>query len=789
MQKIRVILAASFLLAFVCVGSVLGLIVASLPAEDGNVPLPGLSAAAIVKSDAFGVPFVTANSRVDAYRILGFLHARDRLFQMELMRRKSAGRLSELFGSSAVKMDRIQRGYQMAVVARKVVEHLPVTQRRVLQAYVQGVNAYIDQTPVLAPEFLALRHYPEAWTPEDSVLVILGMFQTLNGQEQDERMVTVMEKMLPMDLVRFLTPDNDDYSTVLLGGNLPRRVSATVPAQSLAALREVETQFARNSVDADQVIAGSNNWVVAGRKTIDGRAIVANDMHLSLSVPNIWYRADLSYDHKHIFGVTLPGVPAIVVGGNDDVAWGFTNVTGDFVDLVRLELNPENINEYRTPQGWSSFEEHQEKIQVRDAADVELTVRNTVWGPVSERMLLGQPVAIKWIALDANAVDLGLLAMDEVRTAEQAMNVMNRAGAPPQNVVVADREGHIGWTYMGRFPSRVGFDGLDSRSWADGELGWQGYIPPDRLPRLMDPPEGFIVTANNRTLGRDFPFVIGHNWALGYRAFRIANLLRQHNNFTERDLLAIQLDTRSGVYDFYHRLVLSELENVSDKDATLVEAEQVLRAWDGHMDDNSIGAALLHEFRGHLASEVFAKVVGVCQTADPDFHYAWREMETPLRRLLTERPNGTLLSKYHDDWQQMIVQVLRQSVEDLMSRFPETPLMQLTWGEVNTMTVQHPFSHAAPMLSTFLDMPSFAGDGCASVCVKVMGNKHSASERLVLAPLHPEDAIFHMPGGQSGHPLSGHYRDQEPLWQEGIASPMMPGGTQHVLTFSQAGHS
>lgn len=755
---------------------------ASLPSEDGEIRLPGLAAAATIQSDVLGIPSITAENREDAFRTLGYLHARDRLFQMELMRRKSAGRLAELFGASALKLDRKQRTYQLSRTARNIVDDLPAGQRQALQAYIEGVNAYIDQARILPPEFLALRHHPEPWKAEDSILVVLGMFQTLNGQEQDERMVSVMEQALPADLVTFLTPDTDSYATVLVGGKASRRFSQTIPVQALAALPNAESALAQNSVDAENVVAGSNNWVVAGSKTTDGRAIVANDMHLGLGVPNVWYRADLKYQDRHIFGVTLPGVPGVIVGANDDVAWGFTNVTADLVDLISLDTNPENTNSYRTPQGWRDFDSHSETIRVKGAPDVEITLQDTVWGPVSDQPLLGRPIAIKWTALERHAVDLGLMEMDAAQSTRQAIAIMNNTGAPPQNVVFADKQGHIGWTYMGRFPRRIGFDGLASRSWAGGDLAWQGYIPPEELPRLENPAEGFIATANNRTLGSEYPHVIAHNWALGYRAFRIAELLRDRRGLTELDLLAIQLDSRSGALDFYQQLALEELRGLDNKDPDLQEAERALHAWDGRMQTSSVGAAFVNEFRKRLAEEVFAKVVAACRVHDPDFRYAWREMETPLRQLLTQRPPGMLSAQYHDDWRQMVIATIRQTSQELHKQYPETDLAQLTWGQTHTMALMHPFSKVSPFLGKVLDMPTFASDGCASVCVRVMDNGHGASERLVVSPGHPENAIFHMPGGQSGHPLSPHYRDQQALWQEGIAAPLQADAKPHTLS-------
>jgi penicillin amidase len=336
---------------------------------------------------------------------------------------------------------------------------------------------------------------------------------------------------------------------------------------------------------------------------------------------------------------------------------------------------------------------------------------------------------------------------------------------------------------MGRFPVRVGFDGLASRSWADGRLGWQGYISPEALPRLLDPTEGFIVTANNRTLGRDYPYAIAHNWALGYRAFRIAELLRDRNRLTGHDLFDIQLDTRSAVFDFYQQLALAELQNIKDKDPLLEEVGQSLQSWDGHMNISSTGAAFLSEFRSQLANEVFAKVVAACRVQDMNFNYAWREMETPLRLLLTQRPQGVLSMRYNNDWRQLILDALRQTARELQKQYPGINLAQLTWGETHQISIHHPFSTVSPILASLLDMPTFASDGCASLCVKVMGSEHSASERLVLSPGHPENGIFDMPGGQSGHPLSKYYRDQQAFWQGGIAAPWELDATLHTLHF------
>ena len=782
-MRVKRVISVLMIVIVLGAGVIFVVLMASLPKEDGEISLPGLGAAATVHSDVLGIPSIIAENREDAFRLLGFLHARDRLFQMELMRRKSTGRLAEIFGSMAIELDKGQRDYQFEQAAQNIVSALPAHQKQVLEAYVAGVNAFIDQTKMLPPEFIALNFSPEPWRAEDSILVALGMFQTLNGQEQDERMATVMEKALPKKLVAFLTPDTDVYATVLLGGSYSHRPAQPIPVSAFAALDAEPIKLAKGSVDVDSSIAGSNNWVVAGKKTTDGRAIVANDMHLSLNAPNIWYRAELQYAGHYLNGVTLPGLPLLIVGSNNNVAWGFTNVTADLLDLITLDINPDNPQEYLTPQGWRSFTKNSAIIKVKDGADIPIELRSTVWGPVSSKPLLGHSVAIKWTALETTAVDLGLLNMDKVASVKEAIIVINQAGGPAQNVVFADRAGHIGWTYMGRFPKRKGFDGMASRSWADASTTWDGFIPPEQLPRLYDPPEGFIVTANNRTLGSDYPYVIAHNWELGYRAHRITELLQGSNGITEQTMLDMQLDTRSEFYEFYQQLALQELTAVKRDEDIVNQSEQILRAWDGHMHIDSKGAALLMAFRTKLAEALFAKVVARCKQYDPNFRYAWREMETPLRELLTQRPKGVIPAQYNDDWRVFILETLNSAAKDLQSDYPDIGLAQLNWGTVNRIAQHHPFSSSLPVLGAFLDIGDFESSGCASVCIKVMSKAHGASERLVLAPAHPENGILEMPGGQSGHPFSRHYRDQQTFWQEGKTAPFMPGKFLHTLHF------
>lgn len=754
---------------------------ASLPMLEGEVRLAGLSGPVTVDSDRYAIPTITARNREDACRALGWLHARDRLFQMDLMRRKAAGRLAEIFGAKAVALDREQRVYGFGRVAAEIVKNLPAAQLAGLRAYAEGVSQQIRQARERPPEFRLLGYAPEPWRPEDSLLVALGMFQTLSGSTQSERMLTVMEQALPPELTAFLTPDTDEYATVLLGGAESRRPARPVPVETIARLlAENRGQPLRVSVRAEDPPTGSNHWAVSGRKTADGRAILADDMHLPLGMPNTWYRARLRYAEADLNGVTLPGVPLLVVGSNGKIAYGFTNVEADLADLVRLELDPGDADAYRTPEGWRHFGHRSETIAVKGAPAVTLDLRDTIWGPVTAEPLLGQPVALRWTALDPNAVNLGLMDMDGAASLEQGIAVLNRAGSPPQNVLLADGQGRIAWTYMGYFPRRTGFDGAAARSWADGRIGWDGYIPPQELPRLIDPPEGFLAIANNRTLGRDYPYLIGQEFANGYRAHRIAARLRAGSQWSEADLLALQLDTVSEFYEFYRHTALSLLAGEALREPLLAEARRAVERWDGRLDGGSVGIGLLVRWRLALLQDVFAPVLRRCGAVEPGFAYAWREAETPLRALLRERSPATLPDAARADWRDFLLHSLRQTAAELRGEFGATALDGLSWGRVNTMRVRHPFSQAFAPAGWLLDLPELPG-ACNSLCIKVLHDKHGASERMVVSPAHPGDAILHMPGGQSGHPFSPHYRDQHGAWVEGKPLPFLPGAAESSL--------
>jgi penicillin amidase len=761
----------------------------SLPALDGDIRLPGLAAQARIDTDAHGIPRIAAGSRIDAARLLGYATARDRLFQMDLMRRKNAGRLAEIFGEGLVNSDIQARIYGFNVRAGQILSKLPPLHRKYLEAYADGVNGYLAQNPRLPFEFKVLGYKPEPWQAEDSLLVVFGMFENLTAWvEKGERMLSVMEHMLPAEAVAFLTPDSDRFTDVLMSHAKSLRPLPKVPEQALRSLLVGGAANIPPLADASwgERLAGSNAWAVGGAKTADGRAILANDMHLGISVPNLWYRVELDYPRVRAIGLSLPGTPFLIAGSNEHVAWGMTNLAGDFLDLVKLEVNPRDAGQYRVGNRWQDFDERQETIKIKGGFSKALAVKETVWGPVALKPLLGQPVAIHWAALDHDAVNVDILELEQSQSLREALAIARRAGGPQLNLLLADAQGHIAWTLTGKIPRRFGFDGSVSRSWADGKTGWRGYLKSEEIPTVIDPPEGFLVTANDRRFAADFPYVIGHQFANGYRAYRIHQKLAQTPLHSEWSLFNLQQDSESEFYGYYQALALRVLApEVLAQKPELIGLRDYLLSWNGRADTTSLGLPVLIEFRKQLIDAVFTPFLTACKAEDKDFVYAWSYADTPLQSLLDAKPAALLPGAgRHASWEHFILAQLEKSAAKIKARHAAVAWADSTWGKYNTVDHAHPFSTALPFLSAVLDRPRQPLAGCGGYCVRATGPDFGASERLVVSPGHFKEGILHMPGGQSGQPLSRYYGDQQAFWVSGLPLPFAAGEAEHRLSVS-----
>ena len=758
---------------------------------DGEARLTGLSGEVTVERDADGVPRIIAGDLVDAARALGFLHGQDRFFQMDLLRRRAAGELAALFGAAAIDADTGVRLHRLRARARAAVEASRADDRETLAAYVEGVNTGLDQAG-LPFEYSLLRQKPAPWTAEDSVLVVYAMY--LNLQDQNARLDHgrgLMRDTLPAPVVEFLLPAGSDWDAPLTGEVFE---TPPIPGPEVWDLRASGStaELNRTPFIETAVVLGSNNWAVSGEVSADGRAWVANDMHLSLGLPHIWYRASIRWidddgEPRWTAGVTLPGVPGIVAGSTDRIAWGFTNTQGDWSDLVELEFVPGSDERYLTPDGEATIETFEETIVVHGGEPRTVTVEETIWGPIVDTDHRGKRRAARWIAHDPQGVGLGLARLSEARTLEEAFEIAHAAGLPCQNFVAGTANGRIGWTIAGPMPDRVGHDGRFPVSWADGTRGWRGRLASAEVPRLLDPPSGRLWTANNRTADGEALAKIGDGgYVVGARARQIRDGLLAMDAPTPQGLMQLQLDDRALFLERWKNL-LEPLVRERTSKLTLPRWEDLQRqlqsTWTGRASVDSVAYRMVRRWRYHVARRVFEPLMAAPRALDETFGYrAVGRFEGPLWRMLSERPEH-LLDRSYGDWDELLTKAVDDTLDDYLEE-PGDTLDAFTWGDRNTVTLTHPLSGSLPgLLAGRLNIPAEQLPGDAWM-PRVQAPRWGASERFVVSPGDPDSSLLHMPGGQSGHPFSPYYRKGHRAWAEGTPTPFLPGETRHTLVLN-----
>jgi penicillin G amidase len=778
---------------------------ASLAQVDGQAVIAGLGANAIVERDAVGTPTITASSREDVARALGFLHAQDRFFQMDLQRRQPAGELAELVGARAIEVDAAMRVHRFRDVARRAYEKTEASYRRVLDAYTEGVNAGLNALGAAPFEYLVLRATPEPWLPEDSILTVLAMFNTLQGRQGlFEQTMGAMRDALPESMFRYLSTTGSEWDTPVVGAPTAR---PSIPSVALhhtrregIVLSDVAVAHARDRNGVEGLIGldpeigstiGSNNWAVAGTHTATGAALVANDMHLAIAVPIIWYRASFAFPDatapgatQRVNGVTLPGLPCMVVGSNGHVAWGFTNTGGDWSDLIRLDPDPRDPAKYLTPAGPKAFEEFNETIA---ATGVEKTVRVrwTMWGPVVWRDAKGREYAQRWIAHDADKLASDTTAPERARTVDQMIEAVAGLGIPNQNVTMADSTGRIAWTIGGAIPRRVGHDGLTPQSWADGSHRWDGYLDADEFPRIVDPKDGRIWTANAPVVDGAMLATIGEGgYADGIRARLIRDRLMAIDKATPHDMLQIQLDDRALFLERWRELLLRTITVPGSRPPVPDPARRdefrrlIDSTWTGRASPDSVAYRLVRTFRTAFVRDVMTTLTQAAKEADPSFDYS-RSLrgEGPVWQLIAERPMHLLDPRYRS-WDEHILAVVDQVIAELTEG--GRALRDRTWGEANTAQFLHPLAAGIPYFGSSLNMPGdpLPGDVYTP---RASTPRTGPSERMVVSPGREHEGIMQIPTGQSGHPLSPHYGDQYRAWLDGEATPFLPGPAVSTL--------
>jgi len=778
-RRILIVLLLSPIIA-VCSG--LLWLQSSLPPLERSRTVEGVSAPVRIQRDAIGVPTILAASDHDAAFALGYVHAEDRLFQMDAQRRYGAGRLAEWFGRRALDADKMMRTLGLARAAERQLGELPEEVRAVLQAYAAGVNAYIaDRRWALPPEYYLLRAQPEPWRAVDTLIWGKLMAWQLAANYRGELVrAKILEHVKPEEMP-ILYPGYPKDGPVILGAMAP--IYRSLPLATLLGLMPA----------LEDPVRASNNWVVAGNRSASGKPILANDPHLGLDIPGVWYLVRLTTPAHQIEGGTMAGAPIVLVGHNERIAWGLTNTGSDVSDLFVEKLDSEDPSKYAAPDGARPFTTRTETIAVKNAPPVQLTVRETRHGPViSDLAGPAQPTARAGYVLALQASYL----MDGDRT-PQALWEMNRAvdwdsfasalehfGAPEQNVVYADVGGHIGFLAPARVPTRGGGDGwLPSPGWT-GEFDWTGWIPSDEMPRLLDPPTGRIVTANNKPVPDDFPYFLGRDWDEPYRARRIAALLDQRPQHSLDSMAAIQRDVHSPIADRLLPLMLATPAATPQARSAI----ERLKGWDRRMDKDKVEPLIFTAWLRDFNRIVFANRLGTA------FDAYWSLHPEAIAGILTE----------HQDWCDDRILTAPKSCRDQLSFALLTALDELTaaygtemddwrWGRAHPAAFNNRLLDAVPFVGRYLDA-SIPADGGQDTINRGGFTAPSATQpyqdtlgpglRMVVDMADPDHARFMIVPGEAGNPFSEHYADLIRPWRDGYTLMIDPRNPVAVETLS-----
>ncbi len=759
----------------------------SLPQTSGEIRVSGISGPVTIVRDSDGVAHITGATETDAAFGLGFVHAQERLWQMEVQRRIGHGRLSEIFGAATLNTDRFLRTLGVARAARSAYERLDADTIAILEAYAAGVNAGISSTPVLPPEFLILGVQPEPWQPIDSLVWAKMMAWDLGGNWNDEVMRSLLIAQIgPEDadaLMPVYTADGPlilpEDALVQPAGSAAAPEATIQPTTAHALLDLWETVHLTTGLD--DRLAGSNNWVIGGERTASGKPLLVNDPHLSNRIPSIWYLAHMQGGAINAIGATFPGLPAVVIGHNERIAWGVTNTGPDVQDLYIEQIDAQNYVRYngrREPVTLIS-----ETINVKDAEPVTLTVRITRHGPIISDVTsgTGETLAFRWTALDEeDATIRAFLNVNRARNWDEFTAALRDYKAPMQNFVYADVEGNIGYYAPGALPIRRNGDGrLPVPGWTD-EYEWVGYAPFEELPHVYNPPQGYIATANNRVVGDDYPYLLGTSWAAPYRAQRIVEMIEQGRRLTVDDMRSMLGD----VVSVQARELLPVLLAVQPAGPREAAALELLRGWDGAMRGDSAAAAVYQAYYHAAIETIFADELRDLFSSQYQSRRNFSAMA--LRAVLLDGrsvwcDDVTTLA-ITEDCATILARALTKGVAAMADAQGESDPVRWRWDRVHHAVFPHnPFSQVEALRGVFERRIPNGGDNFTVNVAPVhitepylQYNGPSYRQIIDLGDLNA--SRFMHTTGQSGNVLGSRYSDYLERWQKVEDIPMRFSG-------------
>ncbi len=822
----------------------------ALPQLDGNVSVPGISSKVRVVRDEHGVPTIEASTLEDLFFAQGYVTAQDRLWQMDMMRRSAAGELSEVIGETTVKMDREERVLGLRLAAEAAEKNISARDRSYFDAYARGVNAFLEShRDRLSLEFRLLKYTPRPWTPTDSLLVGAQLVQYLNHYSYKraltrEKILAKLGPELTADLyvnsswrdrppteVRRMDgepavhsgdkdDDDDDEEVGPEGGN-GRLISALDSGQLPQGLKPSFFQGLNGAAEAaplqgssiyanfwystleesESFRPGSNNWVVSGQHTVSGKPLLSNDMHLNHQMPNLWYEAHLKSGNFDVAGVTLPGIPFVIVGHNQRIGWGFTNVGPTVEDDFIEEFNAQG--RCRTPAGWVDPQHRQETIHVKGKPDVTLDVVTTRHGPIindllpndllPNELLRGETrkIALRWTLQDG----MGLMFFDvnSAQNWDEFRKAFSAFGAPGQNVMYGDVDGHIGYQATGRVPIRASGDGSLPVSGSDDAHEWKGWIPFDEMPHIYDPPEGILATANGRIAPNGYKYSISTEWDAPWRTDRIYRVLESGKKFAPADMLALQMDVSSTYDRFCADKFVYAIDHATNTSSRAKQAAEILRDWDGRMSAESAAPTIETKARQELVRLLLEPKLGAAadgpasgstlvSTSSPASgelswkSYRWGMSSIWLENVLTRQPARWLPPGYSDYGSLLTAAVENAVKQKASSSDVPANLTQWTWGKYYPVEIDHLVLSQLPLIGRFTGPGLHSLSGSTST-VKQVGRGFGPSERATWNFANFDESTLNLVTGESGIFLSPYYMDQWTAWY---------GGSTFAFPFSQA---
>ncbi|MHB8215859.1 MAG: penicillin acylase family protein [Candidatus Sulfotelmatobacter sp.] len=779
---IRVVLWLLGILALLAVGAIaVAYFVAraALPQLDGSIQVNGLSASVKVTRDAHGVPAIEAATLDDLFLAQGYVTAQDRLWQMDVMRRFAAGELSEILGEDTLKIDREQRILGLRAAARKSLQMASPRDRSYFDAYARGVNAFIESHGSSLPiEFRILKYRPKPWQAEDSIVIANQMVKDLNYYTfrdalEREKILAKLGPELTSDL--YVNRSWHDRPPTVMREDLNQQQN-----QGDSDDEDDEDDGPDNSVTqhsspteeiwaqhTPEAVNGSNDWVVSGAHTVTGKPLLSNDMHLAHQMPNLWYEAHLKSGNLDVAGVTLPGMPYVIVGHNQRIAWGFTNVGPTVTDAFIEYFNPQGA--YQTPRGWHQPEHRAEVIHVKDKPDVTLDVRITRHGPIITDILPGETrqVALRWTLYDG--LHMPFFDVDAAQNWEEFRKAFAQLDAPGQNVVYADVDGNIGYQTTGHIPIRAAGDGSLPVRGADDSHEWTGYVPFDKLPEIYNPPSGVIATANGRITPDGFPYSISTSWEAPWRTERIYHVLESGRKFAPSDMLALQNDVHSENDLFAAERFVYAIDHASKPSARARQAADLMRNWDGRMLASLAAPTIAVRSAQELTRLLLEPLLGTAPE-DPKQQertlnwktYSWQMRTVWLQNILLHQPKRWLPEKY-SNYDDLLVAAVEAAVSETTA---PKDLAAWHWGNFNAVDIEHPVLGRIPWVRRWA-APGMNEQSGSGYTVKAVTPHHGPSERFTANLAELDQSTLNTVTGQGGNFLSPYYLDQWKAWYEG----------------------